>query len=224
MPETDDHRLAFENDFKASILEGFREADDRQLSGSDLAAVVTSSVEPDLVERHQYSAILLMLYFMTLEDDLQDRWQSIEDEESRFRKRLDLRAERSGQRHAKRLGRQVAKGTRFWRGRRPDDIDPREWETDHVFGDERAETIAITETTRAESYGEDIAARYANHEGYELKSIWRVVRDEKLCPICRKLNGKGYDVWGKLYPDGAPAHIRCRCWREWFLSFVGGRP
>jgi len=76
-----------------------------------------------------------------------------------------------------------------------------------IFGDARAERIAVTETTR-------IFAQ-ANMDAWEStglieKSIWQTAQDDLVCPICGELDGTSVGV-GDL--DAAPpAHVNCRCW------------
>lgn len=77
----------------------------------------------------------------------------------------------------------------------------------------RAEMIAQTEITRA--YGE--AARLVGKE-VGLRRVWIVTRDEKLCPVCRPLDGTRENRNG-VFPGGfvsPPVHPRCRC----FVGFV----
>jgi hypothetical protein len=75
------------------------------------------------------------------------------------------------------------------------------------FGAARAQTIAITETTRAAVAGE----RYAIAEleaitGERMVPIWRTANDEKVCPYCGPRNGM--EITDAMFP---PAHPRCRC-------------
>lgn len=78
-----------------------------------------------------------------------------------------------------------------------------------TFGPVRAEMIAITETTRAASQGEEAYANELRRQGAELVAIWNTSNDAITCPICSPRNGKQQgDGWE--YPP--PAHPRCRCW------------
>ncbi|MFA5262192.1 MAG: GNAT family N-acetyltransferase [Opitutaceae bacterium] len=81
------------------------------------------------------------------------------------------------------------------------------------FGEDRAEKIAITETTRAKTAGEYGAIGTAVVLG-EIDApdvIWVTARDDRVCPVCRPLNGTSRDVWGRVSITGPPAHPRCRC-------------
>jgi hypothetical protein len=90
-----------------------------------------------------------------------------------------------------------------------------------VFGGRRAETIAITEITRAASEAEVVTSRLLIEQGINLIPIWKTSRDEIVCEICRPLdNAIGYfrgdnrPEWE--HPAGGtygppPAHVNCRC-------------
>jgi len=87
---------------------------------------------------------------------------------------------------------------------------------DGVLGSPRAEQIAITETTRAISAGEElIALILLQMMQTELVPIWHTERDERVCPICRPLHGTGKEVYGRISPSGPPAHPNCRCWLDY---------
>jgi len=78
-----------------------------------------------------------------------------------------------------------------------------------AFGANRAESIAVTEITRAAAAGTDIYETQLNDAGFETKQVWASLRDELVCPICGPLNGKTDAEWGEI--EGPPAHPRCRC-------------
>lgn len=77
-------------------------------------------------------------------------------------------------------------------------------ELEPLFGQARAQRIAVTETTRImgaaaqETYG---SAGYGEWE-------WQTVNDRWVCPICEELRG---DVFPISEPF-APSHVGCRCW------------
>lgn len=82
----------------------------------------------------------------------------------------------------------------------------------------RAITIARTELARLVGESKRLAWEKAKEEGiidqYTVR-IWHTHRDERLCPICRPMNGKRAAV-GRDYKTGVkkgpPAHPNCRCW------------
>jgi HK97 family phage portal protein len=82
-----------------------------------------------------------------------------------------------------------------------------------AFGERRAKLIAITETTRSASTSTQVYKDYLDEFGVKTVRIWNTENDEivRECPICYPLNGKTEEVWGERYPDGAPAHPKCRC-------------
>jgi len=79
-----------------------------------------------------------------------------------------------------------------------------------VVSARRAETIAITAATEAQTAGVRAMQRYMR-ETYQLDydMIWETANDERVCPICGALHGKPETEWGGR--AGPPAHPRCRC-------------
>lgn len=81
-----------------------------------------------------------------------------------------------------------------------------------AFGPVRAEMIAVTETTRAYSQGTRILQDMLKRSGLDMVRIWKTGYDDKVCDLCRPLEGKAEDDWpSERKPDGPPAHINCRC-------------
>jgi HK97 family phage portal protein len=82
-----------------------------------------------------------------------------------------------------------------------------------AFGRRRAEMIAVTEYTRSASNATTVYRDYLQDFGIDTQRVWNTENDEivRKCPICYPLNGKSEEVWGERFPDGAPAHPRCRC-------------
>lgn len=80
-----------------------------------------------------------------------------------------------------------------------------------AFSARRAETIAITEITRAASAATTAYQQQLANNGLNFVRIWRSDNDDIVCPICSPLNGKQEDKWADQFPDGPPAHPRCRC-------------
>lgn len=81
-----------------------------------------------------------------------------------------------------------------------------------AFGVVRAKMIAVTEITRAYSSATNIQKKLLAEAGIEMERIWHTGHDELVCEICAPLNGQPESVWAKDFPDGAPAHVNCRCW------------
>jgi len=82
-----------------------------------------------------------------------------------------------------------------------------------AFGARRAELIAVTEYTRSASNATTVYKDYLGEFGVKTTRIWNTSSDEisRDCPLCGPLNNKPEEVWAERYPDGAPAHPRCRC-------------
>lgn len=76
-----------------------------------------------------------------------------------------------------------------------------------IFGRARAEMIAATETTRVFSQGNQIAWESTDVVN---KVRWETVVDDRICPICRPLQGTEIGI-GDV-DAMPPAHVRCRCY------------
>lgn len=82
-----------------------------------------------------------------------------------------------------------------------------------LFSPARAESIAVTETTRSITAGERrLIDRYSQRVGGDIAplaiAVWQV-EDMSACPVCLKLNGTPEEAWGETFRDGPPAHPRC---------------
>lgn len=89
----------------------------------------------------------------------------------------------------------------------------------NVFGPVRAESIAITEVTRAVSQGEKRLADELGRQGVQMVTIWQTANDEKVCPICTPRHDKKQgDGWSEL----PPAHPRCRCYVSHEMDISNG--
>jgi len=76
-----------------------------------------------------------------------------------------------------------------------------------IFGPEKAQEIAVTETTRAYSEAGRAAADRLRDEGFEILEIWNTTNDELVCELC-DLNGVKR---GEGWTDYPPVHPGCRC-------------
>ncbi len=83
-----------------------------------------------------------------------------------------------------------------------------------LFGPRRAESIGITETTAAAVAGSEKVAEIA---GFATDSdLWYTMQDEGVCKeFCLPLHMEPRYIWELKYPDGPPAHPRCRCHIEY---------
>jgi hypothetical protein len=79
------------------------------------------------------------------------------------------------------------------------------------FGAARADMIAVTEITRAQSLATRYYQEYLRRAGITMVRVWRTNRDDLVCAVCGPLNGKPESAWADRYPNGAPAHAGCRC-------------
>jgi hypothetical protein len=107
-----------------------------------------------------------------------------------------------------------------------------------IFGATRAEAIAATEVTRVVAAGNETLWQST---GVVSGKRWMTARDERVCPICGPLHGRLTELnrGFEFTPDdlanneelrkalrGAtaitilrpPAHVRCRCWEQPFVS------
>lgn len=85
--------------------------------------------------------------------------------------------------------------------------------TSRVFSEMRAEVIAITEITVASSAAASwFADQLSSGFGLSAGLYWATARDERVCEaVCVPLDGKDQSIWSSQFPDGPPAHARCRC-------------
>ena len=79
-----------------------------------------------------------------------------------------------------------------------------------LFGQSRAQRIAVTETSRAYAEGTRVVQEELGRAGIQMEQVWRTSMDERVCPICGpnadKRKSEGWTV------SGVPAHPNCRCW------------
>ena len=116
--------------------------------------------------------------------------------------------------YASDLAQQIAGNTRQW---------SEAGEMERAFGAGRSETISATETTRAATEGEESVLADLRKQGAAITSLWRTSEDERVCPICRPLDGEDQHLWSQKFSMGPPAHPRCRCWLEHHIT-VGATP
>lgn len=85
-----------------------------------------------------------------------------------------------------------------------------------LFGAERAELIGVTETTAAHSAAErGVVDFYRRETDKVLLAHWITEKDERVCPICRPLDGQPEYLWRHRFELGPPAHAHCRCYMDW---------
>jgi len=82
---------------------------------------------------------------------------------------------------------------------------------DPAFGPVRAEMIAVTEVTRADSAAVNQQQQLLAEQGIEMRRVWTTRHDEVVCEICGPLNGLPEEDWKVMFPEGPPAHPNCRC-------------
>lgn len=80
-----------------------------------------------------------------------------------------------------------------------------------AFDETRAQAIAVTETTRAYSAGNQIEQQMLESMGLRTVRVWNTATDDKVCIICGPLNGTTDDTWPADVRSGPPAHVNCRC-------------
>lgn len=99
------------------------------------------------------------------------------------------------------------------------------WDLASIFGVDRAASIGITETTGAVTAGERWVFAWATDnvlgDDREVERTWHTEGDARVCEICRPLDGREEDYWRRLFPDGPPAHPRCRCWIDYRILRQG---
>lgn len=76
-----------------------------------------------------------------------------------------------------------------------------------LFDARRAEMIAVTEVTRAASYGAQQTVAEIERNGIAMEMIFQTNNDSLVCPLCGPMNGKV--ITAAQFP---PLHPNCRCW------------
>jgi hypothetical protein len=102
-----------------------------------------------------------------------------------------------------------------------------------AFDEQRALTIATTETTRAYAEGQDAAGRelQTQYPGVRIIKKWYTNNDDRVCPICGPLGDGGWIDIDKPFDFGPkmeeiqkpPAHPRCRCWMSTSTDITGNK-
>ena len=87
-----------------------------------------------------------------------------------------------------------------------------------IYGAGRAESIAVTEITRARVAGEKAIRDEIERSGATVVATWRTELDAKVCSVCSPLEGEDEHRWSLDFPAGPPAHPRCRCTLEFTVS------
>lgn len=79
-----------------------------------------------------------------------------------------------------------------------------------IFADSRIQIMSVAALTTVIYEAARLLLTHVDEVDY---LIWRTKRDERVCPICRPLDGEVSDEKGRFGPDllSPPAHIRCRC-------------
>ena len=80
-----------------------------------------------------------------------------------------------------------------------------------LFSPMRAEMIAVTEVTRAKSAAVNEYQVILDEIGIPSVRRWTTRLDEKVCEICSPHDFEKEKSWVKAFPEGPPAHPRCRC-------------
>lgn len=84
---------------------------------------------------------------------------------------------------------------------------------DPIFGKGRAETIAVTETTRIFAQGNQSVWE---ESGLVEEAIWMTGQDDLVCPVCSELQGTHVGI-GDM-DASPPAHVNCRCYLQPVVS------
>lgn len=86
-----------------------------------------------------------------------------------------------------------------------------------ILGPSRAQRIAMTETTRAQTSGGETAV--GQTVGLAVDDLWMTRNDGNVCQICAPLHRKPRSEWQFRFPSGPgdDVHPFCRCWIRYKL-------
>ncbi len=133
------------------------------------------------------------------------------------RGRIWLMGHEWAQQHSITLASQINETTRTLLGRAlatGQEITKAAWAAvlDVVFGEDRAERIAITETTAAQTNASEAVVPH------DANDIWRtsLIYPERVCKICKPWDGKPRSQWELVFPEGPPQpHVGCNCFVDY---------
>lgn len=192
----------------------------RQVPPSRLGPAIANAIKPTLEEIQRRAIIQVILLWGQESAEFGDLFDMRGVDRQAFERAAGL----SAAKQAQSIGGQVASATedmlRNYSGA-PEDL--KAWKASNVYGESRAERIAVTETTTAISMGEDLGAEAAKGVGYLSLAVWATAQDDRVCNTCGPLNGLPEAAWRADYPDGPPAHVHCRCRKVWMLRKIEKR-
>jgi hypothetical protein len=221
MPEFKE-RPSYEEQIKEAMQEVFKVALEAASSGLEsvneaIKKALKKYVGPILEEIHRRAIIIMLILFG---DD--DRASSVMGGAERSRGPVydDLmkRAKREADQQTEDLGDEMVETNKSWYEEWDEEIEFGEWAKDRLLADSRAENVAITETTNAVSLAEKTVADRMGELGLNVDALWITKRDERVCRVCGPLHLQPISQWRDDYPAGPPAHPRCRCYLDYFLS------
>lgn len=211
--EEDDNppdRGTFEDDIQETLRPVF--VDFQQQAQQD----IEQGRQPDYsaLEAALLAALLLWLpqIARSRADEIQEQFMlQVDDAE------LDTAIARWAREYGEERARQLTETTRdlLRQAQQTADEEDRNAIIARAFGDARRENISITETTVAISAGL-IALNVLYRTLYQVQADerWYTQADERVCPVCAPLHLKSRSVWESEFPNGPPAHPRCRCYTQ----------
>jgi len=214
MPEFKE-RLSYEE----RIAKAMRDVFDEALKVADLGIgainkairqALNKYVGPIVEEIHR-RVLVLMLIFFGDDDGARTVFGDAIDQQGPLYRDLDLRARQRASEQVRILGRQMSDTNRAWWDEMPDDSTPEDWASERLLTDSRIENVSITETTNAVTIAERTVLDEAEELGVNVTMTWHTKLDERVCPVCGPLHGRGPEKWFEDFRQGPPAHVRCRC-------------
>lgn len=169
-------------------------------------------------ETEEQIFLLLLLIFAasSLQHQPADGFAQFQTEEvERFGQQWsETRSQEFGQGYTENTRSRLGNYSEKWNAsREADEQDTSEDDLNRLFGPDRAEGIAISETTDAATAGSEKTKQVAGQ--ISENDLWRTSEQDNVCPICRPLNRQPRSVWSLKFPNGPKAHFRCNCWIEY---------
>jgi hypothetical protein len=211
----DENRMQIEGDLQARIELGLSSEPDTVKEFRK----TTARWQKPLEDQYELAMVMLLIQFAEQYQD-SPLGEELAKRNSELDRLIRRRAQVLANRQMKKLDRRLQKtNRRIVKEEEEQSLEDDSILASRLWGKNRAEAIAITETTTAINIGEHEAVQIAKQQfGMDAYAVWFTAEDERVCPRCLPFHGTKEDVWGDEFPYGGPVHVRCRCSLVWYVK------